>query len=317
MLIDTSEIVVKGGHGGAGKVSFGKMMGSGPDGGNGGDGGDVYVIASSDITLLNQFSQKKSFAAQDGKAGEKTKKSGKNGNDFELTLPVGTTLIDKRTREVVFELTYAGERRLLVRGGKGGSGNFMFRSPIRTTPKFAQPGLAGEEKKLILTLRLIADFGLIGLPSAGKTSLLNELTNSKAKTAEYPFTTLSPNLGICAGKVLADIPGLIEGASEGKGLGTRFLKHIEKVGVLIHCVSVESENVLKDYKTIRKELGSFNEELLGKPEIILLTKSDLKNKAQTAALVKKLKTVNKEVYPVSIHDWDSMEKTKELIKNLK
>lgn len=314
MLIDSADIVVKGGHGGAGKVSFGKMMGSGPDGGNGGDGGSVYFVASSDITLLNQFSQKKSFMADNGIPGDKKKMSGKNAKDLELTVPVGTTVIDKRTREVMFELKEVGERRLVAKGGKGGNGNWMFRSPTLTTPKIAQPGLAGEEKKLILTLRLIADFGLIGLPNAGKTSLLNELTNANAKTANYPFTTLWPNLGIYGGKVLADIPGLIEGASEGKGLGTRFLKHIEKVGTLIHCISVESENVLKDYKTVRKELGNFNKELVTKPEVVLLTKTDLVEEKELAKMVKKLKTVNKNVFTVSIHDWDSMESVKKVIK---
>ncbi len=314
MLIDSADIVVKGGHGGPGKVSFGKMMGSGPDGGNGGNGGSIYFVASSDITLLNQFSQKKSFIADNGIPGDKKKMSGKNAKDFELMVPVGTTVIDKRTREVLFELKEVGERKLIAKGGKGGNGNWMFRSPILTTPKIAQPGLAGEEKKLILTLRLIADFGLVGLPNAGKTSLLNELTNANAKIANYPFTTLWPNLGIYGGKVLADIPGLIEGASEGKGLGTRFLKHIEKVGTLIHCISVESGNVLKDYKTVRKELGNFNKELTAKPEIVLLTKTDLVDKKEVVLMVKKLKTVNKNVSTVSIHDWDSMESVKKLIK---
>lgn len=316
MLIDSSEITVKAGKGGSGIVSFGKMMGSGPDGGIGGDGGDVYFVASADITLLNQFSQKKSFSAEDGQVAEKSKMSGKDGADLEITIPVGTTIIDKRTREVIFELTKVGERRLIAKGGKGGLGNHAFRSPTRTTPRYAQPGLAGEEKKLILTLRLIADFGLIGLPNAGKTSLLNELTNSKAKASNYPFTTLWPNLGICNGLILADIPGLIEGASEGRGLGTRFLKHIEKVEVLIHCISAETENVTKDYKTIRKELSTFNKALVDKTEIILLTKTDLVDSKKLNSLVKKLKKLNKEVYSVSIHDWDSMEKLKKLIKKI-
>ena len=305
--------MVKGGKGGAGKVSFGKMMGSGPDGGNGGSGGNLYMLSSPDITLLNQFSQKKTFSADNGLPGSKKKMSGANGKDFELTIPVGTTIIDKQTRNNLFEFTKANERHLVARGGKGGMGNFMFRSPTKTTPRYAQPGAKGEEKKLILTLKLIADFGLIGLPNAGKTSLLNELTKANAKTASYPFTTLWPNLGVYSGHIWADIPGLIERASEGRGLGTRFLKHIEKVSTIIHCISVESKDILKDYQTVRKELLSYGKGLTAKPEIILLTKIDLIDNNQIASLVKKFKNLKLNVYPVSIHDWDSIENIKKII----
>ena len=179
----------------------------------------------------------------------------------------------------------------------------------KTTPTYAQKGLKGQEKRLKIKLKLIADFGLIGLPNAGKSSLLNEITNANIKIGDYPFTTLEPNLGVLNGKVLADIPGLIEGASEGKGLGHKFLKHIAKVKLLLHCISCESDDPLKDYKIIREELKKFNPDLLNKKEMILLTKSDLKEteRSPLAAAAKLKKIGEKEVIPISIHDWDSIQ----------
>lgn len=311
MLIDKVEVTFKGGHGGAGKISFGKSIRSGPDGGNGGRGGDLYINASTDVTLLNQFSQKTIFAAGSGFPGEKKNKTGKDGEDLELTLPIGTSLIDKSTGETILELDKTSQKILLCKGGKGGKGNREFRSPTRQTPEFSQKGLPGEEKNLVLSLRLIADFGLVGLPNAGKTSLLNELTRAQAKIANYPFTTLSPNLGVYKGKFLADIPGLIEGASEGRGLGISFLKHIEKVQVILHCISCESPDIARDYKAVKDEMGKYNPELLKKEEIILLTKSDLVEARYLLAAKKKLK--GKKVLPVSIHDWESLEKLKSLL----
>ena len=313
MLIDKAEVVFKGGHGGKGIVSFGRMIRSGPDGGNGGRGGDLYVKASSDITLLNQFSRKTLFYAGNGFPGKKGKRTGLDGKDLEILLPVGTSIIGKETGETILELNIVGERKLLCVGGKGGQGNWEFRSPVRQAPEISQPGLPGEERKLILSLKLIADFGLVGLPNAGKSSLLNELTNAKAKIAGYPFTTLSPNLGVYEGKFLADIPGLIEGAAEGKGLGIRFLKHIEKVGVIIHCISSESGDLIKDYETVRSEMGKYSLELIKKTEVILLTKSDLVDKETLEKDINILKAVSENILPVSIYDWESLEKLKKLI----
>lgn len=321
MLLDQAEVIFKGGHGGAGKVSFGKMLRSGPDGGSGGRGGDLYVKASSDITLLNQFSQKNVFSAQNGYPGERKNKTGKDGEDIEVLLPVGTSLINKETGETILEFTKVGERKLLCKGGKGGRGNREFRSATNQAPETFQKGLPGRELSLTLSLKLIADFGLVGLPNAGKTSILNELTRAQAKIANYPFTTLSPNLGVYEGKFLADIPGLIEGASEGRGLGISFLKHIEKVEVILHCISSESADVSRDYKTVRNEMEKFNPELTKKKEIILLTKSDLIDAKTQSKLVKKLsktygsvgKTKAKKVLPVSIHDWDSLETLKSFL----
>ncbi|MBU1000705.1 GTPase ObgE [Patescibacteria group bacterium] len=298
MLIDEAEIIVKAGHGGAGRVSFRGKKTGGPDGGNGGKGGDVLIRAVSDIYVLKQFLSKKVRKAEDGKNGGSRIRSGANGKDLILTMPVGTVITDEEDRES--ELIEEGQEILLAKGGLGGRGNESFKSSINTTPRYAQKGLSGEEKRLKIKLKLIANFGLIGLPNAGKSSLLNEITNANAKIGDYPFTTLEPNLGVLNGKVLADIPGLIEGASEGKGLGYKFLKHIEKVELLLHCISSESDDPAGDYKIIREELKKFNSSLLNKKEIILLTKSDLKEI--------KIKRINKKkVLPISIHDWDSVQ----------
>ena len=248
MLVDEVSIIVRGGNGGPGKVSFVGRAG-GPDGGDGGKGGDVYVEVTSDLYALNQFLAKNFLKAENGQPAGSNQKSGEGGKDLTLVMPIGTFIIDEAGNKldpdsIGVELNELNQKELLAKGGLGGKGNAFFKSSTRTTPKFAQPGLKGQEKKLICKLKLIADFGLIGLPNAGKSSILNELTNANAKIGDYPFTTLEPNLGMLNGKVLADIPGLIEGASEGKGLGHNFLKHIEKVKLLLHCISSESADPL-------------------------------------------------------------------------
>lgn len=314
MLIDEARITVSGGHGGAGKVAFypGKL--AGPSGGNGGRGGNVYFKFSSDLTLLNQFSAKTKFSAGNGQPGGSFRKTGEDGKDIYLTLPLGIEITNLETGDL-FELNDLNQEVLIGRGGLGGRGNYELRSSRNTTPMNAQSGLEGEEKTLKLVLKLIADFGLIGLPSSGKTSLLNELTQASGKVGDYPFTTLEPNLGVLKnpkGKnlIMADIPGLIEGASEGKGLGIKFLKHIEKVKVLLHCISTESGGLVKDYQIIREELKKFNPELLDKKEVILLTKSDLTDQKLIKEKIKILSKVNKSVIPVSIYDYDSIEELK-------
>lgn len=314
MIVDELEITIKGGDGGEGKVSFGKMRKSGPDGGNGGDGGDVYIVGSSDLTLLNELSGKHLLSAGDGFNGGQKKMVGKRGGDIVISLPIGTQLTDVDTNEV-FEITQLSQKILLCKGGKGGIGNFELRSSTNTTPETSIPATPGQTRRLKIILRFLADYGLIGLPSTGKSSLLNEITRAKVKTAAYHFTTLSPNLGVLPNKkIIADIPGLIEGASKGKGLGIKFLKHIEKVNLLLHCIGADSQNPVEDYKIVRKELGEYSKDLLNKKEIILLTKSDLLSEKELKHKITKLKKLNKNIIPVSIHDEESLNKLLELLR---
>lgn len=306
MLVDEAEIVIHAGKGGKGFVSFFPKMGAGPDGGDGGKGGDVYVQVTSDLYALNRFMSRTVLKAENGQNGASNKRSGAMGENLYLVMPVGTVLIDLADGSEL-ELNDLKQKELLAIGGLGGRGNAAFKSPTNTTPRYAEPGLPGEEKKLKLRLKLIADFGLIGLPNAGKSSLLNELTNAEAKIGDYPFTTLEPNLGMLRRKIIADIPGLIEGASEGKGLGHKFLKHIEKVNLILHCISAESPDPLGDYNIIHQELNKFNPKLLEKQEIILLTKSDLVDKSDLEKKIKILSKLRKKIVPVSIHNWDSIQ----------
>lgn len=305
MFTDEIEIELKAGHGGPGKVGFFPGIHSGPSGGDGGRGGDLYVFADYHITNLNNFVGKKFIAADDGNMGENNNMSGSAGKDKIVGLPIGTTLINLDTKEEI-ELIKEDQKVLICKGGLGGRGNAQFKSARNTTPMYAQKGLAGEVRHFKIIVKMIADFGLIGLPNAGKSSLLNEFTNANVKVASYPFTTLEPNLGVVDGKVIADIPGLIEGASEGKGLGISFLKHIEKVKLILHCISAESENLTSDYKVVLKELGEFNPEIVKKEEIIVLTKSDLLAKKDLEKKVKELKKLKKVVIAVSILDTDSL-----------
>jgi GTP-binding protein len=314
MLIDEVDVIIKAGNGGDGKVSFGKLEKSGPDGGNGGKGGDVYVVGSSDLTLLNQFRSKREIEAENGLSGGKDKCTGKSGDDLIIQLPVGSLLKDKKTKEA-FELEKVGHKILLCIGGEGGIGNFDLRSSRNTTPKSTIPAKKGQKRNFSISLRFLANFGLIGLPSSGKSSLLNELTNTEVKTAAYHFTTLSANLGVLPNKkIIADIPGLIEGASKGRGLGIRFLKHIQKVGLLLHCISSESSDPLKDYKIVRKEMENFSEQLLEKKEVILLTKHDLLDVSELGRVKKILKKLKRDIIVTSIYDNKSLEKLHKKLK---
>lgn len=312
MFTDEIEIILKAGDGGGGIVSFFPGEKSGPDGGDGGDGGNLYVKSSKQITNLNHFVGKRQINADNGKNGDKNKKTGLDGKDLEVELPVGSLLLDLETKEEL-ELTEENRRFLICKGGKGGRGNFELRSSRNTTPKEAEKGERGQRKYFKIIVRMIADFGLIGLPNAGKSSLLNELTNAHVKVAGYPFTTLEPSLGVINGKILADIPGLIEGAHKGKGLGISFLKHIEKVKLLLHCISCESENVIRDYKTITEELEKYNPHLAEKEQIILLTKSDLADSKEINEKAKLLKKFQEKVIVVSIYNWESLNKLKDII----
>lgn len=316
MFIDEANIILTGGHGGPGRVSFHKPPVRGPDGGNGGKGADIYLKSSDSMSSLEYFTKHTKIKAPDGEMGGSNRKSGKNAADLIITIPTYTEVIDLDNGEK-FEFTQPGMMIQLVRGGLGGRGNYEFRSSRNTTPEYAQPGLMGTERRLSLEIKLIAQAGLIGLPNSGKSSLLNELTNAQAKVGNYDFTTLEPNLGVFmqgkTKKILADIPGIIEGASEGKGLGIKFLKHIEKVETLLHCISCESLDPVGDYKTVRKELDDFNPIMKNKKEVILLTKTDLVYEDDLKDIKKKLKKIGKEIIEVSIYNFDSIENLKKLV----
>src|SRR4030042_1971023 len=302
MLIDDVKISVTAGKGGKGTVAFNKTkMSFGPAGGSGGKGGSVFVEGISDLSALNKFRFKKEFNAENGKDGLPRLHDGHDGRDLILSVPLGTVVHKLNTGEDV-EVTKIGQREFVVRGGRGGKGNYLFRSSTNTTPKEFEEGEIGESFDLRLELKLIADVGLVGLPNVGKSSMLNELTNAKSKVANYPFTTLEPNLGVYFDLILADIPGLIEGASLGKGLGIKFLKHVERTKILFHFVAADSVNPVLDHKTVRNELWAYNKMLLEKPEYLFISKKDLVSSDTIAEVMEKLRELNKNVTPISIFD---------------
>ncbi len=311
MFVDEIEVTVEGGRGGDGKISFFPGRG-GPDGGNGGDGGNVYAAASAQIVNLNNYTRQKVITGQAGGAGGSFRRYGATGEDLILKMPIGTTITDLETGGS-HELEREGERVLLSRGGLGGRGNEAFKSPTHQTSRKRELGKDGESRRFKLVVKLIADIGFIGLPNAGKSSLLNELTAADVKTADYPFTTLEPNLGVMGKYVLADVPGLIEGASKGKGLGVKFLKHVEKIAILVHCISSESQDVEGDYRTVMEELEAYNPLLLQKNTIILLTKVDMATPKEIKEKTKLLKKLNPTVLPVSILDPKSLDELRKLL----
>lgn len=318
MLVDEVQIMVQAGNGGDGLAHFlrtKQQLKGGPDGGDGGGGGNVYFVGVEDITALGKFRFKKEFAAESGQRGGPNKKRGASGKDLVLALPAGTVIRDIESDET-WEITRPGERLLIARGGRGGRGNTHFATATHQTPREYEKGELGQMRHLNLELRLIADIGFIGFPSVGKSSLLNELTAASVKTAEYPFTTLEPNLGVMDHLILADLPGLIEGASLGKGLGIKFLKHIKRTKALAHVISAETLDPLKDYEIIRKELGEYDCELLTKPEIIVVNKADLVLPERVKEIENLLKKTQREIIATSIYDDKSLQKLKEKLKLL-
>ncbi len=282
MFVDEARIKITAGKGGQGAVSFRRekyIPKGGPDGGDGGNGGNVYFRAIDNIHTLSDYHQVKSFRAENGKPGGKNNRFGAYGEDLYLDVPVGTIIRKKGSMQVMADLVKKGQTALVARGGKGGKGNAGFVNSIRQAPKFAELGDVGEEFELELELKIVADVAIVGLPSAGKSTFISVVSNARPKIAEYHFTTLVPNLGVCEIDereiVFVDVPGLIEGAHEGKGLGHQFLRHIQRAHAVLHLIDVTSDTPLEDYETIQNELKKFSPELAEKPQLVAFSKIDL------------------------------------------
>ncbi len=326
MYLDRVKITIKAGNGGNGAVSFYRSkltMNGGPDGGDGGKGGDVVFIADEGINTLYDFSFKKKFVATNGENGGKNRRKGADGKDAIIKVPVGTVLLDAETEKVVYDLTQNGEKFVALRGGSGGHGNDYYKTPTRQAPKFSQTGEITKEKQIILELKSIADVGLVGYPNVGKSTLLSVISNAKVKIGNYHFTTIYPNLGVVPYKsgsfVVADIPGLIDGASDGAGLGHHFLKHIERVRTIVHLVDIsgsEGRDPYEDYLNINTELKKYSEKLAGLKQIVALTKIDLLSKDELELRVKDFeKKIGQKVYPICAITHEGLDDLLDVIYN--
>lgn len=302
-FIDVVNFEIEAGHGGAGCVSFRREahvpMG-GPDGGNGGDGGDVIVIVDARINSFGKIKSRKKFKARDGESGRARLSDGKKGDNVIIRVPIGTVIYNEETENIIADLTEDGQSETIARGGKGGKGNKFYATSTNQAPDYAQHGLDGDKLNIRLEVKLIADIGLVGIPNAGKSSLLARLTRANPKIASYPFTTLTPNLGVCyldyeRSFIIADIPGIIEGASEGAGLGLTFLRHIERTGALVFVIDITDEDINETYLKLRKELKLYSKELIKKKSIIILNKTDMLEKKEIEEKIKSVKKIiNKE-----------------------
>lgn len=317
MLIDDITIKISAGKGGDGVVGFDKnKFALGPTGARGGNGGNVYFIATDDIGALRAYRHQKKFVAENGKIAGYNLRDGRKGRDLELRAPIGTVIENLTTGKKV-ELKKMDEKILILKGGLGGRGNWFFRSPGNTTPQEFETGKPGEFGNFHLELKLIADIGLIGFPNVGKSTFLNIVTAAKSKVANYPFTTLEPCLGSYYGLIIADIPGIIKGASEGKGLGAKFLRHIERTKNLFHFVSAESTDPVADYRAIRQELKKHNPELIQKSEYVFLSKADTINPRETKKKLTLLKKENPNTLPLSSIDDKNIEQVKKILNEIK
>lgn len=311
MLVDYTKIYVKSGDGGNGAITFRRekyVAAGGPDGGDGGKGGDVYFIVDPDSNTLINFRYNKKFRAKNGENGSGSNCYGKKGEDLYIKVPLGTVVKDKETGKIIADLSKEGQKELVLPGGRGGKGNSHFATATRQAPHFAQGGEKGIEKELILELKMLADVGLIGFPNVGKSTILSMVTEAKPKIADYHFTTLEPNLGVAKTEygdsfVIADIPGIIEGASQGVGLGLQFLRHIERTRLLLHVIDVsgtEGRNPVEDFKTINNELKKYSEKLATRKQIIVANKADvMQDEMLYEDLEKMAQKLNLKIYKVS------------------
>ncbi|GJH41727.1 GTPase Obg [Capnocytophaga sp. HP1101] len=289
---DYVKIYAASGNGGAGSMHLHRekfVPKGGPDGGDGGRGGHIILKGNKHLWTLIHFKFQKHFRAENGEAGGANRSFGANGKDIILEVPLGTIVKDAETDELLFEITEDGQEVIALRGGKGGLGNWHFRTATNQTPRYAQPGLPGEERELLLELKVLADVGFVGFPNAGKSTLLSVITSAKPKIGDYPFTTLKPNLGIVENRdyqsfVVADIPGIIEGAAEGKGLGHYFLRHIERNSVLLFLIPADSPDIVNEYRILLNELSQYNPELLDKDRLIAISKADMLDEELTGAI---------------------------------
>jgi GTPase len=294
MFVDYSLIEVNSGKGGDGAVTFRRekyVPKGGPSGGDGGNGGNVILKANSNLHTLLDFRYKKKYQASNGQKGGNSRKDGKNGSDIIIGVPVGTIVKDAETEKIIFDLDENDKEVILCKGGRGGKGNSKFATPTNQTPRFAEEGKPGEYKKVILELKLIADVGLVGFPNSGKSTLISKISAAKPKIADYPFTTLEPNLGIVKYKdfqsfTVADIPGIIEGASQGKGLGHQFLRHIERTRIILFLIEVTSENMKDDFEVLLNELKSYSPKLIEKKILVSLSKADLIDSSKLSVVAK-------------------------------
>ncbi len=320
-FLDQAKIYIKAGNGGSGSASFRRekfVEYGGPDGGDGGDGGSIIVQSDRNLNTLIDFRYAQHFKAQHGKPGSKRNKTGANGEDLILKVPLGTQIYEEDNNTLIYDFTKNREKYLVALGGKGGLGNVRFKSSTNRAPRKKTNGKLGEEFWIWLQLKVIADIGIIGKPNAGKSSLLAALTRAKPKIANYPFTTINPNLGVSyyAGKeiTLADIPGLVEGAHKGVGLGDKFLRHIERCKILLHLIDLSEENLFNSYKKIKVELSNYDNNLIKKREIIFFNKSDLLDDSEIKEKLKEFKKRVKTNYEiVSVYSNKDIQKIKKLL----